>query len=654
MSEWTEPVLERPAVNLPKRDDRRRGMMLSTILLIAAVPLTVRAQASRPGGVQDPLAARQQIVRDRLVQLEDRMFRLTEKLSKAEPEQAGRLEKALRESGEKLIRHHMEEAVRLLDQANVTEAAEHQAAAQKALEEILQLLTESTGDSRERRQEMERIDALRKQIDAILGRQRELRARTDPQEKPATRVAAAAAKLRELIDRERKEIGKTREAAGGSDRRKSAALAESQADVRSATDALGKELAGPAPASQPPPATQPKPDPLERAADEARSDLEQASGRMRAAERDLGRGRPAEAEPNQAKALEAMERAMGKLGPAGGAKPLRPDEAAREQKGLQQDTDKIADSMDGKPGSPSGRDGGQSRPADSPGSQPSPGADRQADSGSPAAPPAPGADNMRQAGQHMKNAGDKLERNKPAAATRDQEKAIEELEKAQAELQESLDQLRREEQEEMLAGLEQRFRTMLLEQKAINSATSDLDGRRQQWARSDELNLAGLSERQSRLQGEAAKAFNILTEAGNAVVFPQIVAQVRDDMADAARRLGEKQTGRATQEIQAGIVQAIEELIAAVEQRQKDGPPPAGEGAGMAGGGQQSDSPLLPGSAELKLLRSCQVRVNTQTQQLQASTPPDHDAVERARRLSARQEQLADMARKMSDRAEGQ
>lgn len=252
----------------------------------------------------------------------------------------------------------------------------------------------------------------------------------------------------------------------------------------------------------------------------------------------------------------------------------------------------------------------------------------------------------------MRQAGDKLSRNQPSQATEDQDKAIEQLRQAQAELEETIDQLRREQQEEMLAGLEQRFRTMLLEQKAINTATDELDGRKAGWTRTDSLNLAALSEKETGLSGEAAKALNILVEEGTTVVFPEIVTQVRDDMTDVAGRLGQKQTGEITRGIQAQIVETLEELIAAVEQRQKEGPPPSG---GQAGGGQAGEPQLLPGSAELKLLRSCQVRINRQTARLaEASTASAKDIGDRCERLAGRQEQLADMARTINERAEGQ
>ncbi|MBI4580208.1 MAG: hypothetical protein HY718_10930 [Planctomycetes bacterium] len=633
------------------------------------VPDPARAASTRPaGGVQDPLAARQQIVRDRLAQLEDRMFRLSEKLAQPDPQQAKRLERALRESGELLIRHHMEQAIQLLEQGSLVEAADHQAAAHKALEDILKLLTETGEDSRQRQEEIDRMEALRQQVGRLLEQQYELRAKTDPAERLSERLAAAAVRLQVLIDRQSRQIEDTKAMAGGSAdqaaRRQSDALGRSQAAIRKDAESLMRELGQPEAA-----ATQPAEAPLAHIAAQAREQMQDAADHMQSAEQELGEARPASSVPEQAKALESLQKALESLREQqGSVEPVAPAEAARQQRELQQQAGKLADSMQGRQeGKEQGADqhgdkqqggdqqGRQQRGNQQGDQQGSEQGSEQSRSGEPPPPPMPGTNNMRRAQQHMRNAGDKLDKEKPADATQDQDQAIQELEQARTELQDSLDQLRREQQEEMLAGLEQRFRGMLLEQKAINTATASLDERKARWTRSDSLNLAALAEKERRLSGEAAKALNVLTEDGTTVVFPEMVTQVRDDMADVARRLGEKRTGEITRQIQAEIVQALEELIQAIEQRRKDGPPPPSMAGGGGGGGESDNAtPLLPGSAELKLLRSSQVRVNRQTQDLDAAaTRPSADVGDQARRLATRQEQLAGMARKINERAEG-
>lgn len=605
---------------LPYRGLRVTVLFAFSLFHVLAFALPASAQDAAPAA-QDPLAARQQIVRDRLIQLEDRMFRLTEKLKQTDPEQAGRLEKALRQSGELLIRRHMDQAIQALERSELAEAAEHQAAAEKALEDVLVLLTQSQDDELERQRELDHMNELREQVDKLLDRQLQLRARSDASERLAERLSAAAERLRGIIERQRAESQR-------GEASENARPEESQARIREDTEKLAGDLN--------PPSTRPGGDPVQHAAEPARRNLQDAADQMRSAEQSLSEGDRQRAQGRQGKALESLEKALESLEQAAkDAKPMESAEAAGQQRALEQDAGKLADSMH-EPGDPAA-----SQPAE-PESQP------------PSAQ-TPGGDDVRRAQQHMKQAGNKLESNQPSEATPEQDAAIRNLEQARAELQETLDQLRREQQEQMLAGLEQRFRAMLIEQQAINATTKSLDERKENWTRSDSLDLASLSGKQGNLSGEAAKALNVLVEEGTSVVFPQIVEQVRDDMADAAKRIGAKQTGIVTRGIQAQIVETLEELIGAIEQRRKEGPPPPPEGQQAQGqGGESGETPLLPGSAELKLLRSSQMRVNKQTQTLaEAGERAAAEANDQARRLSDRQESLAEMARKMSERAGG-
>ena len=68
--------------------------------------------------------------------------------------------------------------------------------------------------------------------------------------------------------------------------------------------------------------------------------------------------------------------------------------------------------------------------------------------------------------------------------------------------------------------------------------------------------------------------------------------------------------------------------------------------------------PLLPDSAELKLLKSCQERINKTTIDYEKVHGPsrtsDPELRRQLQRLSEKQKEVADMARKMNERATGQ
>lgn len=689
------------------------------------------AEGSAPGtpeSSQQPLATKQQIVRDRMAQLEDRMYRLSEQLAAAEPQQAERLSKALQRARQLLISRHMEETIALLDQNELSGAADRQMAIMKDLEQVLKLLLEDPDNKKERDEEIKRLEAYRKQVAEMLRRQRELKAQADAAPRLARMLAglqAAIARLEKLIAEQQQTTDHTRQAAQAGDASAAAKLAESQKQIRSKTESLNQDLSNPArmgdqsssgeesgestpgsPAqgSSPPSGTASQPETersgtpehtddhhgrdehedsaepaenrVERGIQKARDELGQASGEMKAAEQELGNKAAADAVPVQKKAGESLERALHQLKQQEkqARQLLDQAEAARQQRQLEQQAGKLAEEMKGDaqagenqspstPKEPNDK-GGQGKGESKDGQQ---GDGEQGQSGGKSdggksppkspKPPAPGRQNVEQAGKHMEDAAQDLDQNKPVDASPDQQRAIEELEQAQRELEQVLEQLRREQQEEILRGLESRFRGMLARQLTINKGTTDLDAKGQAaWTHADELTLAGLALDEANLANEAGEALHILKEDATTIVFPRIVEQLRGDMQDVSGRLKGRSTGAGTQALEAEIVTTLEELIDAIKEMRQQ--LQSGEGGSPGGGGGGQNAPLLPDSAELKLLRSLQVRVNHRTGAFfQAHGAPQERTSEQAReleRIAERQKEVAEMARKMNERQTGQ
>jgi hypothetical protein len=257
----------------------------------------------------------------------------------------------------------------------------------------------------------------------------------------------------------------------------------------------------------------------------------------------------------------------------------------------------------------------------------------------------------------MNQAAEQLQGKQGQQARSEQQKALDQLEEARRQLQEALDQLRREQQEEILRGLESRFTAMLAKQEPINRQTADLEAKGQPaWTHADELVVGGLARDEDKLAGDAGEALHILEEEGTTIVFPQVVEELRDDLKDAAGRLNSRQTGGFTPQIQMDIVDLLKELIAAVQQLRQQNE--AGKsGQGMPGQPDQPP-PLLPGSAELKLLRSCQVRINRMTTHLETPAPksgePQADREARTRKVAERQREVGEMTSKINERVTGQ
>lgn len=658
--------------------------LLLSVMLIGPVPqgLADEAAASSPDGTSpDPLATKEQIVRDRMTQLEDRMFRLTEKLADAEPEQAERLENALRRARELLVRRNMDETIRLIEAGNLTEAADRELIIVKNLEEVLAILLEDPDNTKQRQKEIDQLQEFRDKVESLLEEERELKAKADavPRlQQLQQALRGAIARIEGLIAREQKEIDKTSAAVRANDNTAAGRLGQSQKQTRLETESLAEDLNK---AVGPPAPTGESDEPGDHGHDEestkatgdknqsaeakletdirkAEGEVKAAAGQMKTAENELGRSDVPEAVPQQKKARESLQRALKQLQSQQKNidKQLDQADAARKQRELEKRADKLANEMQSKPGDSeskgdrkpgNGQQGGGQQGSGQQGGNKQSGNQSQKE-------PAPGAQNVQQAGKHMNDAAQDLEKNEPADAAKDEEKAIDELEKALDELQQALDQLRQEQQEEILRSLETRFRAMLARQLTINTGTETLDDKgKDLWTHADHLALAELAQDEKGLVKEAGEALHVLEEEGTTIVFPQIVEQMQEDMQEVADRLGESDTGADTQRVEADIVTTLEELIEAVKQLQDN---PGGGGGGGGGGG--SPPPLLPNSAELKLLRSCQQRVNKQTVACHAAWVEESKRTPRLEakldRVGERQRQLAEMARKMNERVTGQ
>jgi hypothetical protein len=150
------------------------------------------------------------------------------------------------------------------------------------------------------------------------------------------------------------------------------------------------------------------------------------------------------------------------------------------------------------------------------------------------------------------------------------------------------------------------------------------------------------------LAGKAQQALDIIIDDGTSVVFPDVVEQLRDDLINVGNLLADNlRTDKYTAMLQKEIETTLEELIEALQivQSQRQG------GGGGGGGGQE---PLLPNSAELKLLRSAQLRINRRTVALDQTRAPggplDDPLKDETRKIADRQAEIAEMTVRILER----
>lgn len=612
-----------------------------------------------PGSKSLSLEERQDIIKDRVTRLEDRMFQLSQAIKKSEPEKAGQLMQSLGAARGMMIRAKMEEITKKIEESQYADAVDSQKAVQADLQALLKMLMEGPDQLEDRRKEIEQLEELRKQLDGVIKEQREARQNAQAAAgKPADNLAAAVAQLEKLAAEQQALSAKT--AKPGEDM---PAAAERQAELQAETESLADELRE----SQ----AEGNPSDADGAMGEAASDMEKAAEAMESAAQQLRQNNPDQARPPQDEAQQQLAEALKKL-----KDKMQRDVAQRKESApLQKQSDeqkkitdktrslgqKMKESSEGQQGGEPGEQGeqgqeGQQGEQGQQGEKGQQGQQGEQQKGDEAEGDAneqtPGSERVEEAVPFQEEAEQQLDAQDPNKAAEAQAKALEKLEEAQRELENKLEQLRKEQQEELLAALESRFKAMLARQLEVNKGTDRLDELgATNWRRADQLELAELSQKQAWVGEEAEKALYILKEEGTTVVFPQVVEHVRDDAAEAGRLLAAANTSQGTRNIQASIAETLRELIEAIEKKQAENEENEGSQSGEQDPNQSQ--PLLPASAELKLLRSCQLRVNESTQQLESEitedSPETDESRSRREKLARRQEQVHDMARSMHE-----
>jgi ClpP class serine protease len=124
-----------------------------------------------------------------------------------------------------------------------------------------------------------------------------------------------------------------------------------------------------------------------------------------------------------------------------------------------------------------------------------------------------------------------------------------------------------------------------------------------------------LARQQDEIALEATKAVTLLREEGTAVAFPEAVEMMRDDMRQAGKRLERTDVGEITQAIERDIIDALEEMIDAL-QKEMEKSKKKDQQQQQQQDGQQQDQELVDKLAELKMLRTLQLRINNRTRRL--------------------------------------
>lgn len=634
MPSRSKPVMCSMKTRTP-RTPRTRWMVL--ILMMGTYVPCARGLLLDPSDHRPhPLSLKEEMIRDRFRRFEDRVYRLREKISESEPENATKLDRVLQRAGELGLADQLEDVMGLLrDPSMFSRAMDAQIEWLADADRLLAILLERDSDNDTRREELQRLREHHKELGQLLEKEKSIRdetAQTGLSQRMMEQIKQALQRV-EALQKAQSELSKPSGQPAGAEQQAQAQEALSREAQRLAEDLEQMGLQKPQED-----ADSPSMESAREHTTAAAEAMKQSAQQMGQASEQLESGDPSSAQPQQQSAEEALEKAKAELEKA---KEQLEDaqseqEIAEKQQKVAEQTEALSQKMQQK------QQGGQQQ-----------GQQAQQQEGKPSqGSPTPGQESVDRAQQEMRQAQQQLQESSPQKATENQDRAIEELEQAQKELEEAMQQIRKEQREETLRDLEGRFREMLTKQKAIFDATVGFYGIGVEYfQRADRLEVAEVATNQRKLSEDANSCLHILDEDGTTIVFPRVVGQIAADMMSVADRLNELKVGLLTQTIEEEIIDALTQLLEAVEKMQQENEQDDSDGGQSESG--EGDSPLLPESAELKLLRASQFRVNTRTEALDLAQREGSETREELddvfKSVSHRQKQCAQTAEEMRD-----
>lgn len=624
-------------------------MMRSIRTILSGALVATLALLTAPGlAAQDDALSKQERARLRFQSLHESMQRLQVALAETSPEESKVLRVGNKFVLEARIPQRMDEVKGLLKQSQWDEALEKMIGVSDQLESLMNLLLNRDLDLKELMEEIEKLEAFKKRVEDLIEEQqkeKEDSARAEALKKHLEDIEEAKAEIEQLIQ-DQEDVREQANKAGLAAAPKATEQMESrEGELKNDAEALGEkmkelekqhdELEKPGDGEAKPGESKPK-EGAPKAGEAGKPGAGACSGSCAGAAGAMGKAQQKLGQNQPERSLEDMDAALKKLAAAKKALDEMAEEAKREllalpfeqmaknQEVTRIDTDKLAEDME-KAGE--GKEGEAKKST-------------------------PGTKNVQQAVPKQKAAAGQLKEYKPGKAKQDQQDAKEDLEEAKKKLEDALAQLRQQLQDEVLRALEERFGAMLTKQKELSARTVVTDRLRGEALTADGALPAALvsrcneiSDGELDLASEAGDALKLLEEEATTAVFPEIVEELKSDLERVASRLAEQKTSEATQSMQVEIEDTLRMLIDALRRTIEDSE--AGE-CGQCNG----QPPLVPMSAELKLILGLQKRVHKRTVSYDTQIPEQlrvtEEATAEADEIARKQGRVKQLTRKLA------
>jgi hypothetical protein len=619
---------------------RMLSALIALVLLFAAAPIPLAAQQEPALAVQ-----KQEQAQAKFKDLTERMQKLMATLQGSEPEQSALLGLGLRFVQEKKLESRLGVAGTMLREQRWDEALVSMNGVRDDLNKLLDLLQNRNADLRKLMEKIAQLTQFRDRADQLAKEQGEEKndsARTEDLQKhladieqkkeAVAALLAAQQQLREQTNQlgvqAAAEATKPLAEKEGQLEQRAAQLAK-ELDKLEQNDAALKAAANPGePKSGEPKAGEPKDGDPAKSGGACSGSAQKAKGAMAQAQQQLGDRKPEPSLKDQDQAIEALKQTAAEL-------ERMAEEAQRElqrlpfeqQQKKQEQTQHATDTL--------AKDMEKAEAAD--------------ESEDPKA--MPGKKRVQQAVPKQRAAAGQLKEYVPAKQK--QQDAKEDLEAAKQELEDALAQLRQQLQDEVLRALEERFTAMLAKQRELTVQTKTLHGTRGNVLTADGGLPAALVQKieevatgERELAAEARDALKLLEEDATTAVFPPLVEQLAEDLGAVKKRLLAHETGEPVQQAQRDVEDLLAMLINALRKTIEM------KGEGQAGN-CNGKPPLVPVSAELKMLRYLQERVNKSTKDFEVRPAEQKQTVAGkadSQQLSGKQDRVHDLMRRLADK----
>ena len=580
-------------------------LQIAIVLMTAIfVPAVLVAQEAPPPPSKPNLANDQDSIKARYKRFNLTLQQMAEILRKQDPERADLLFRALGKSQETRIEDQMNLIFSLLnkEQPQLGEAIDRQEELVGQLKNLLDLL-----QSEDRRSEIEkeklRLQELLKDINKLIGKEKDIRAGTergDDTKKLADKQGDAAKQADQLGQKiDKQDAEKNGEANPDSQNQKPSSKSDDPKNGEQKPDDKNSKPDG----------DEKKGDKSDKPSDDKKAD----EGK-----------KPEEGKPSDMNKPEKNGEKSDK--PKDGSKPQKPSKKNEQGKPKE-------GSPDSQP-MPDGQEPKDGQQPDSDQNQP-PDPKKQA---------TPGRKQLEESRDAMQRAIEELKKQKPDNASKEQDDAIRKLMEAKEKIEEILRQLREEEQKLMLAALEARFKKMLASQLIIYHDTVRLSKAGESEKASAQARAVKLSQGEQEILIDADKALILLKEEGSSIAFPESVASIRQDVQNLVGWLRDAKVGELTQAVEKDVIEALEELIEALQKEMEKSDEDKKKQQQQQQQDQEQSQPLVDQLAELKMLRSLQLRVNRRTKQLSRTFDGEQatqeEAVQQLQQLSGRQSRI--------------